>query len=80
MINVLFALFSILAGGILAEIAYIFLIIIEYAMVGSFNFDFDFDFDFDLTSAWLYFKAAGVEGGIMGIGISLLRYFGVKGF
>ncbi|HIA7474225.1 TPA: hypothetical protein ACWR44_004949 [Escherichia coli] len=54
MINVLFALFSILAGGILAEIAYIFLIIIEYAMVGSFNFD--------LTSAWLYFKAAGVEG------------------
>ena len=27
MINVLFALFSILAGGILAEIAYIFLII-----------------------------------------------------
>ncbi|RDR17489.1 hypothetical protein C4A16_04082 [Escherichia coli] len=51
MINVLFALFSILAGGILAEIAYIFLIIIEYAMVGSFNFD--------LTSAWLYFKAAG---------------------
>lgn len=82
MINVLFALFSILAGGILAEIAYIFLIIIEYAMVGSFNFnfDFDFDFDFDLTSAWLYFKAAGVEGGIMGIGISLFRYFGVKGF
>ncbi|EER3093883.1 hypothetical protein F9A83_002503 [Escherichia coli] len=78
MINVLFALFSILAGGILAEIAYIFLIIIEYAMVGSFNFDFDFDFD--LTSAWLYFKAAGVEGGIMGIGISLFRYFGVKGF
>ncbi|EER5973617.1 hypothetical protein AB4F55_004805 [Escherichia coli] len=76
MINVLFALFSILAGGILAEIAYIFLIIIEYAMVGSFNFDFDFD----LTSAWLYFKAAGVEGGIMGIGISLFRYFGVKGF
>ena len=72
MINVLFALFSILAGGILAEIAYIFLIIIEYAMVGSFNFD--------LTSAWLYFKAAGVEGGLMGIGISLLRYFGVKGF
>lgn len=68
MINVLFALFSILAGGILAEIAYIFLIIIEYAMVGSFNFD--------LTSAWLYFKAAGVEGGIMGIGISLFRYFG----
>ena len=47
MINVLFALFSILAGGILAEIAYIFLIIIEYAMVGSFNFE--------LTSAWLYF-------------------------
>lgn len=41
-------------------------------MVGSFNFD--------LTSAWLYFKAAGVEGGIMGIGISLFRYFGVKGF
>ncbi|EKP9339221.1 hypothetical protein QSF53_003244 [Escherichia coli] len=80
MINVLFALFSILAGGILAEIAYIFLIIIEYAMVGSFNFNFDFDFDFDLTSAWLYFKAAGVEGGIMGIGISLFRYFGVKGF
>ena len=84
MINVLFALFSILAGGILAEITYIFLIIIEYAMVGSFNFnfnfDFDFDFDFDLTSAWLYFKAAGVEGGIMGIGISLFRYFGVKGF
>ncbi|EJK8611843.1 hypothetical protein [Escherichia coli] len=80
MINVLFALFSILAGGVLAEIAYIFLIIIEYAMVGSFNFDFDFDFDFDLTSAWLYFKAAGVEGGIMGIGISLFRYFGVKGF
>ncbi|EGE0036320.1 hypothetical protein DND13_23315 [Escherichia coli] len=72
MINVLFALFSILAGGILAEIAYIFLIIIEYAMVGSFNFD--------LTSAWLYFKVAGVEGGIMGIGISLFRYFGVKGF
>ncbi len=72
MINVLFALFSILAGWILAEIAYIFLIIIEYAMVGSFNFD--------LTSAWLYFKAAGVEGGIMGIGISLFRYFGVKGF
>ncbi|EIG5694869.1 hypothetical protein E3Y63_004582 [Escherichia coli] len=72
MINVLFALFSILAGGILAEIAYIFLIIIEYAMVGSFNFD--------LTSAWLYFKATGVEGGIMGIGISLFRYFGVKGF
>ncbi|EFP2170907.1 hypothetical protein ABV882_002906 [Escherichia coli] len=72
MINVLFALFSILAGGILAEIAYIFLIIIEYAMVGSFNFD--------LTSAWLYFKGAGVEGGIMGIGISLFRYFGVKGF
>ena len=72
MINVLFALFSILAGGILAEIAYIFLIIIEYAMVGSFNFD--------LTSAWLYFQAAGVEGGIMGIGISLFRYFGVKGF
>lgn len=72
MINVLFALFSILAGGILAEIAYIFLIIIEYAMVGSFNFD--------LTSAWLYFKAGGVGGGIMGIGISLFRYFGVKGF
>ena len=72
MINVLFALFSILAGGLLAEIAYIFLIIIEYAMVGSFNFD--------LTSAWLYFKAGGVGGGIMGIGISLFRYFGVKGF
>lgn len=51
MINVLFALFSILAGGLLAEIAYVFLIIIEYAMVGSFNFD--------LTSAWLYFKAGG---------------------
>ncbi|EAC1328456.1 TPA: hypothetical protein ACYZY7_004719 [Escherichia coli] len=72
MINVLFALFSILAGGLLAEIAYVFLIIIEYAMVGSFNFD--------LTSAWLYFKAGGVGGGIMGIGISLFRYFGVKGF
>ncbi|EOM3170287.1 hypothetical protein ACM0T2_004115, partial [Escherichia coli] len=68
----LFALFSILAGGLLAEIAYVFLIIIEYAMVGSFNFD--------LTSAWLYFKAGGVGGGIMGIGISLFRYFGVKGF
>ena len=67
MINVLFALFSILAGGLLAEIAYVFLIIIEYAMVGSFNFD--------LTSAWLYFKAGGVGGGIMGIGISLFRYF-----
>ncbi|WP_341824641.1 hypothetical protein, partial [Escherichia coli] len=65
-------LFSILAGGLLAEIAYVFLIIIEYAMVGSFNFD--------LTSAWLYFKAGGVGGGIMGIGISLFRYFGVKGF
>ncbi|EEX7164914.1 hypothetical protein DX637_004345 [Escherichia coli] len=72
MINVLFALFSILAGGLLAEIAYVFLIIIEYAMVGSFNFD--------LTSAWLYFKAGRVGGGIMGIGISLFRYFGVKGF
>lgn len=72
MLNVLFALFSILAGGLLAEIAYVFLIIIEYAMVGSFNFD--------LTSAWLYFKAGGVGGGIMGIGISLFRYFGVKGF
>ena len=72
MINVLFALFSILAGGLVAEIAYVFLIIIEYSMVGSFNFD--------LTSAWLYFKAGGVGGGIMGIGISLFRYFGVKGF
>ena len=39
MINILFTLFSILAGILLAEIAYVFLLIIEYVMLGSFNFD-----------------------------------------
>ncbi|EAR3128659.1 hypothetical protein KK448_004106 [Salmonella enterica] len=72
MINILFALFSILAGILLAEIAYVFLLIIEYMMLGSFNFE--------LTSAWHYLKVGTVGGGIMGIGIALFRYFGVKGF
>lgn len=72
MINILFALFSILAGILLAEIAYVFLLFIEYMMLGSFNFE--------LTSAWHYLKVGAVGGGIMGIGIALLRYFGVKGF
>lgn len=72
MINLLFALFSILAGILLAEIAYIFLLIIEYVMLGSFNFE--------LTSAWHYLKAGAGGGSIMGVEITLLRYFGVKGF
>ncbi|HEY3591869.1 MAG TPA: hypothetical protein VGL07_17650 [Buttiauxella sp.] len=72
MMNVLIALFSILAGMLLAEIAYIFLLIIEYVMLGSLNFE--------LTSAWHYLKVGAGGGGIMGIGIALLRYFGVKGF
>jgi len=72
MINILFAVFSILAGILLAEIAYIVLLIIEYVILGNFNFE--------LTSAWHYLKVGGGGGGIMGIGIALLRYFGVKGF
>lgn len=72
MINVLFALFSILAGILLAEIAYTLLLTIEYVMLGSFNFE--------LASAWHYLKIGAGGGGIMGIGIALLRYFGVKGF
>ncbi|AFJ46799.1 hypothetical protein [Shimwellia blattae] len=72
MINILFALFSILAGIHLAEIAYALLLTIEYVMIGSFNFE--------LTSAWHYLKIGAGGGGIMGIGIALLRYFGVKGF
>lgn len=72
MINILFTLFSILAGMLLAEIAYVFLLIIEYVMLGSFNFD--------LTSAWHYLKVGAGGGGIMGVGIAMLRYFGVKGF
>ncbi|ECG1392150.1 hypothetical protein [Yersinia ruckeri] len=72
MINILFALFSILAGIFLAEIAYVLLLIIEYVMLGSFNFE--------LASAWHYLKVGGGGGCIMGIGIALLRYFGVKGF
>ncbi|QHS46675.1 hypothetical protein GW952_14240 [Klebsiella michiganensis] len=72
MINILFALFSILAGILLAEVAYLFLLIIEYGMLGSFKFE--------LASAWHYLKVGAGGGGIMGIGIALLRYFGVKGF
>ncbi|MEI9484273.1 hypothetical protein V5093_21745 [Enterobacter cancerogenus] len=72
MINILFALFSILAGIILAEIAYLFLLIVEYVMLGIFNFE--------LASALHYLKAGAGGGGIMGIGIAMLRYFGVKGF
>lgn len=72
MINILFALFSILAGILLAEIAYALLLTIEYVMIDSFNFE--------LTSAWHYLKIGAGGGGIMGIGIALLRYFGVKGF
>ncbi|MBU9834726.1 hypothetical protein J1786_07855 [Rahnella sp. L72c] len=72
MINILFTLFSILAGILLAEISYVFLLIIEYVMLGSFNFD--------LTSAWHYLKVGAGGGGIMGVGIAMLRYFGVKGF
>lgn len=72
MINILIALFSILAGMLLAEIAYAFLLIIEYVMLGNLNFE--------LASAWHYLKVGAGGGGIMGIGIALLRYFGVKGF
>lgn len=72
MINILIALFSILAGVLLAEIAYVFLLIIEYVMLGNLNFE--------LISAWHYLKVGAGGGGIMGIGIALLRYFGVKGF
>ncbi|MBK4716803.1 MULTISPECIES: hypothetical protein [Tenebrionibacter/Tenebrionicola group] len=72
MINILFALFSILAGIVLSEIAYALLLTIEYVMLGSFNFE--------LSSAWHYLKIGAGGGGIMGIGIALLRYFGVKGF
>jgi hypothetical protein len=72
MINILFALLSILAGMFLAEIAYIFLLIIEYVMLGR--------FDFELASVWHFLKVGAGGGGIMGIGIALLRYFGVKGF
>ena len=72
MINILLAVFSILAGILLAEIAYVFLLFIEYVMIGNFNFE--------LTSAWHYLKVGAGGGGIMGVGIALLRYFGVKGF
>ncbi|MBT0722694.1 hypothetical protein [Rosenbergiella collisarenosi] len=72
MINIFFALFSILAGILLAEIAYALLLTIEYAMLSSFNFE--------LTLAWHYLKIGAVGGGIMGFGIALLRYFRVKGF
>lgn len=72
MINILFALFSILAGILLAEVAYLFLLIIEYGMLGSFKFE--------LASSWHYMKVGAGGGGIMGIGIALLRYFGVKSF
>lgn len=72
MINILFALFSILAGILLAEIAYVFLLIIEYVMLGNFNFE--------LASAWHYLKVGAGGGGIMGIGLALLRHFEVKGF
>lgn len=72
MINILFALFSILAGILLAEVAYLFLLIIEYVILGCFRFE--------LASAWHYLKVGAGGGGIMGIGIALLRYFGVKGF
>lgn len=51
MINILFALFSTLAGIFLAEIAYVLLLIIEYVMLGSFNFE--------LASAWHYLKVGG---------------------
>lgn len=37
-------------------------------------------FKFELASAWHYLKVGAGGGGIMGIGIALLRYFGVKGF
>ena len=72
MINILFALFSILSGILLAEIAYVFLLIIEYVMLGSFNFE--------LTSAWRYLKAGAGGGSIMGVGITLLRYLKLKDF
>ncbi|ELH8610242.1 TPA: hypothetical protein ACG0DR_002955 [Enterobacter asburiae] len=72
MINIFFALFSILAGIFLAEVAYLFLLIIEYVMLGSFRFE--------LASGWHYLKVGAGGGGIMGIGIALLRHFGVKGF
>lgn len=72
MINILFALLSVLAGVFLAEIAYAFLLVIEYVMLGSLNFE--------LISAWHYLKVGAGGGAIMGVGIALLRYFGVKGF
>lgn len=72
MINLLFTFFSILAGVILAEVAYLFLLVIEFVMLGHFNFE--------LLAAWHYLKVGGGGGSIIGIGIIILRYFGVKGF
>ena len=71
MINILFALFSILAGILLAEIAYIFLLIVEYVMLGNFNFE--------LASAWHHLKV-GRWRGIMGIDLLCFAILKLKDF
>lgn len=38
------------------------------------------NFNFELASAWHYLKVGAGGGGIMGIGLALLRHFEVKGF
>ncbi|WP_215805672.1 hypothetical protein [Aeromonas jandaei] len=57
MVNLLLAFLSILAGIILAEAAYLFLLIIELCMLDHFNFE--------LLAAWHYLKVGGVGGAFL---------------
>ncbi|MDA8496601.1 hypothetical protein [Citrobacter sp. Igbk 17] len=72
MINVLFFIFSVVAGIIMAELAYLSLLIIDYVIRGSFSFS--------LPEALHNLKVGGGGGFIIGVGIVLCRLFKIKGF
>ena len=72
MINVLFFIFSVVAGILMAELAYVSLLIVDYVIQGSFSFS---------SSEALHNLKVGCGGGcIIGAGIVLCRLFKIKGF
>lgn len=72
MINVLFFIFSVVAGITMAELVYLSLLIIDYVIRGSFSFS--------LPEALHNLKVGGGGGFIIGVGIVLCRLFKIKGF
>lgn len=72
MINVLFFIFSVVAGILMAELAYVSLLIVDYVIQGCFSFS---------SSEALHNLKVGFGGGcIIGAGIVLCRLFKIKGF